>query len=337
MRELHFKPDNENSEVSIISVGCDKACKLWVLQDGEEGDSFWSCQYAFQFRNLECNTAAWSSDGSVLVIAFQHIAAIFNKACQLKTTLTVLDDKPVTINNLTFGQGLKQSVFLCATTSTMLCVWNLITLERKTTNLSFSSNDLISDPRTGNLVVIAKEELKFLRFDDFSTVAKFDGSFNGAAVFGMYKSTPVLYYMTSTGKLRMIGYKLFTEEFNTMSIKKVNHFLAARRSAFVPKEIEAESRKKTSDDINSLLAVPLHAVPNNASLVVSFLSNRVRGLPKTRIAGTIEQLERIETQPTVNLAAKCERYRYMFGFSESNQQPADLNEFAKDLELIRKK
>lgn len=62
--------------------------------------------------------------------------------------------------------------------------------------------------------------------------------------------------------------------------------------------------------------MPLHAVPNNASLVVSFLSNRVRGLPKTRIAGTIEQLERLEAQPTVNLTAKCERYRRMFGFSE---------------------
>lgn len=290
----------------------------------------------FQFRGLECNTAAWSTDGSVLVIAFQYIVAIFDKACQLKTTLTALDDKLVTINHLTFGQGLKQGLFLCATTSTMLCVWNLITLECKTTRLSFVIKNLISDPKTGNLVAVGRDVIEYLRMGDFSTVAKFDGPFNGAAVFGMFKSTPVLYFINGKGLMKMIGYKLFTEEYNTMTVKKVNHFLAARRSAFVPKEIEAESRKKTSDDINSLLAVPLHAVPSNTSLAVSFLTNRVRGLPKTRTAGTTEQLERLEAEPPVGrLAAKTAKYRAYLGFYETKQKPVNYDEFAKHLELIK--
>jgi len=299
VEEILFRPitNSDNDEVTALTVGRDKAAKLWCLNDEE---SSWSCQYSYQFRNLSCHTASWSCDGSVLAIAFSHIVAIFDKTARLRTTLTFAQPdgaKLENILNLTFCRGLNQGPYVACSTSSLVGVWNLITLKNTPSKLpkpTSQISNLVSDPKTGGLAVVCKNAISLVQPETGEILKTFlSVNCTGGAVYGTYKQENVLYFLTYDGLIKMIApSNLATDEnFSALPVKKTNHFLNNRRSALKPKEILAESRVgQTADDINALLAVPLHAVPTNLALVSTFLTNRLRSIPKVKVRADNEDL-----------------------------------------------
>eukprot|EP00088_Acartia_fossae_P031144 TRINITY_DN3208_c0_g1_i1.p1 TRINITY_DN3208_c0_g1~~TRINITY_DN3208_c0_g1_i1.p1 ORF type:complete len:815 (+),score=79.54 TRINITY_DN3208_c0_g1_i1:51-2495(+) len=280
VKSLHFRPESVDNDVTVLSVGRDKSAKMWVLED----DKAWSCLYSFEFRGLDCQTGAWSRDGSVLAIAFGHVVAIFDRAGKLRTTLTV-DEKTDNISCLVFGQGLNQGCYLACATSTTVCVWNLINLTQlyKSAQKSVVLN-LASDYQSGRLAVITKREITFIKIEEGKVEAEFtDLNCTGGAVFGFHKGDRNLFFLTYDGLLKMIGPKAKKSQPDSIAPQNTNHFLSTKRSAVTPSEIRAETKSTVSDDINSLLAVPLHSVPANSSLSIPFLANRIKSLPKMSV------------------------------------------------------
>jgi len=338
-----LKPDNEyNDEMTVLTVGKDATAKLWILKS-----NVWCCQYLFEFRGLKCQAAAWSPDGSVLAIAFQHIVVIFDKEGRIRTTLTAVN-KQTEFRGLTFGQGLRQGFLLACYTNVHIHVWNLINLRQDLHNISEGQEilNLISDPVTGNIAVVTKDSsasspdknfIKLMKLEDGSLLDEFKVSCTGGAVYGMYKNTQVLYFLQAEGLIKFIGPKLINEEIKTMTVEKPNnYFLATKRSGYIPKEIKAETRAKPSDDINSLLAVPLHSVPKNSALALSFLNNRVRSLPKQRLSGTLEQTQDLEAGTPAKFTAKADQLRQRFGFFDQTQIDQDVQKFSKSMMDFKK-
>ena len=334
-----FKPDNQNNEeMTLWTVGKDATAKLWVLKS-----NVWCCQYLFKFRGLGCQAAAWSPDGSVLAIAFQHIVAIFDKEGRIKTTLTTVN-KQIDFQGLTFGQGIRQGFVLICYTKVHMHVWNLINFQQDVHTMSKGTEilNLLSDSVTGNIAVVTKQKssknvIKLMKPEDGSLLEEFEVSCTGGAVYGMYKNTRVLYFLENGGLIKFIGPKLMNEEFKTMSVEKPTfNFLSTKRSGYIPKEIRAETRAKRSDDINSLLAVPLHSVPKNSALALSFLNNRVRSLPKQRISGTQEQIQEKEAETPARITAKAEQLRQRFGFFEQMRVDQDVEKFSKSMRDFKK-
>jgi len=340
--DILFRPlsNSDNDQVTALIVGRDKIAKLWTLNEEE---SSWSCQYAFQFRNLNCHTAAWSCDGSVLAIAFNHIVALFDKTARLRTTLTFDQSDSAQVENITslaFCRGLNQGSYLACSTPSLVRVWNLITLKSTLAKLPKTPSpitNIVSDPHTGRLAVVCKNIISIIQPETGEAFAKFFATnCTGGAVYGTYKQENVLYFLTNDGLIKMIGpSNLATNEhFNALPVLKTNNFLANRRSAVKPKEISAESRcESVADDINALLAVPLHAVPTNAAIVPTFLANRLRSIPKVKVSADNEYIKKEEdeegedgVQVKINRIQKLNK---IFISSSRNNKVSEFDQFCK--------
>ena len=143
---------------------------------------------------------------------------------------------------------------------------------------------LLSDYQSGRLAVVTKREIFFINIEDKSVKAEFtDLNCTGGAVFGYHKGDRNLFFLTYDGLLKMIGPKARKSQPDSIAAQNTNHFLSTKRSAVTPSEIRAETKPTVADDINSLLAVPLHSVPANSSLSIPFLSNRIKALPKVSV------------------------------------------------------
>ncbi|KFH63820.1 hypothetical protein MVEG_10513 [Podila verticillata NRRL 6337] len=125
-----FNPRQGNQAPMVVTTSMDGNFKIWELtQQGEtrrgiEAERAWSCRSTGFYRDLIPHCAGFSSDGSLLAIAYGQIITLWNP--YLNTLHGVLTQPPETrpVTRLTF---LKNSPFLIAATRDHLYSWNLLT------------------------------------------------------------------------------------------------------------------------------------------------------------------------------------------------------------------
>ncbi|KAF9583045.1 hypothetical protein BGW38_010365 [Lunasporangiospora selenospora] len=113
----------------VVTTSLDGTFKVWELRDqgesrrGIEADRAWVCRSSGFYRDMAPSGAAFSSDGSILAIAYGHIITLWNPT--LNTLQGVLVHPPHNhpVNHLTF---LKDSPFLVAATKDHIYLWNLL-------------------------------------------------------------------------------------------------------------------------------------------------------------------------------------------------------------------
>merc|ERR1719516_459467 len=88
-----------NKAPMLLTIGCDNKAKLWQL------DNSWSCVSCLSFRQLPAAGGCWSSDGSVIGVAFGHFITLWSSVgMNLKTTLS-LNNNNHSITHLSFGRN----------------------------------------------------------------------------------------------------------------------------------------------------------------------------------------------------------------------------------------
>ncbi|KAG0334775.1 hypothetical protein BG004_000275 [Podila humilis] len=118
-----FNPRHgDNSEPMVVTTSMDGTFKIWQLTEqgetrrGIERERSWGCRSTGFYRELIPHCAGFSSDGSLLAVAYGHIITLHG----------VLTQPPEirVIKKLIFS---KDSPFLLATTKDHLYSWNLLT------------------------------------------------------------------------------------------------------------------------------------------------------------------------------------------------------------------
>ncbi|KAF9152489.1 WD repeat-containing protein 75, partial [Actinomortierella ambigua] len=148
---LHFNPRlGATAEPMVVTTSVDGKFKIWQLaQQGEtrrgiEAEHAWGCRSTGFYRDMVPRCAGFSSDGSLLAVAYGQIITLWNPYLNaLQGTLTMPpENRP--IRHLTF---VKNSPFLVAATKDHLYSWNLLTCsvwwsyQIKTERLVASSTD----------------------------------------------------------------------------------------------------------------------------------------------------------------------------------------------------
>lgn len=279
---LEFQPMDGEDPPLLLTVGYDKSAKVWTFKAAH-----WDCLYSLQFRDLPCQSGGWSVDGSVLAVAFSGIITLWDTQARLRTTLTINDKKEV-ITQIEFGKGIKHGAYLYACTDSALCVWDLLTIRKLWyVTLEGETLNITSDIVTGNLAVVSKDAIKILDPVEQKELITFSNvNATGGAVFGKYRNVDVLYFLTYNGLIKTIGpklQKLKNIHPKTTSVGTTHPLLAAHKSEVTPMEIVAETVRGTSEDLNALLTVPIHALPSTSALAPSFIAKRIRALPKSQV------------------------------------------------------
>ncbi|KAG0031342.1 hypothetical protein BGZ81_001370 [Podila clonocystis] len=125
-----FNPRQGSQPPMVVTTSMDGNFKIWELthqgesRRGIEAERAWSCRSTGFYRDLTPHCAGFSSDGSLLAIAYGQIITLWNP--YLNTLHGVLTQPPETrpVTRLTF---LKNSPFLIAATRDHLYSWNLLT------------------------------------------------------------------------------------------------------------------------------------------------------------------------------------------------------------------
>ncbi|KAG0370671.1 WD40-repeat-containing domain protein [Gamsiella multidivaricata] len=125
-----FNPREGNQAPMVVTSSLDGTFKVWELthqgeaRRGIEAEKAWSCRSTGFYRDMVPHCAGFSSDGSLLAVAYDQIITIWNP--YLNTLQAVLTQPPENrpIKHLTF---LKNSPFLIAATKDHLYSWNLLT------------------------------------------------------------------------------------------------------------------------------------------------------------------------------------------------------------------
>ncbi|KAF9173385.1 hypothetical protein BGX21_002483 [Mortierella sp. AD011] len=125
-----FNPREGNQAPMVVTTSLDGTFKVWELthqgeaRRGIEAERAWSCRSTGFYRDMVPHCAGFSSDGSLLAVAYGQIITLWNPF--LNTLQGVLTQPPENrpIKHLTF---VKNSPFLIATTKDHLYSWNLLT------------------------------------------------------------------------------------------------------------------------------------------------------------------------------------------------------------------
>ncbi|KAF9136120.1 hypothetical protein BGW39_006916 [Mortierella sp. 14UC] len=125
-----FNPRQGNQAPMVVTTSLDGTFKVWELthqgeaRRGIEAERAWGCRSTGFYRDMLPRCAGFSSDGSLLAIAYGQIITLWNP--YLNTLQGVLTQPPENrvIHHLTF---VKNSPFLIAATSDHIYSWNLLT------------------------------------------------------------------------------------------------------------------------------------------------------------------------------------------------------------------
>ncbi|KAF9417570.1 hypothetical protein BGZ94_009944 [Podila epigama] len=125
-----FNPRQGGQAPMVVTTSLDGKFKVWELSDqgqarrGIEAERAWRCRSTGFYRNMPAYCGGFSSDGSLLAIAYGQIITLWNP--YLNTLQGVLTQPPENepVTRLTF---LKNSPFLIAATKEHLYSWNLLT------------------------------------------------------------------------------------------------------------------------------------------------------------------------------------------------------------------
>jgi len=319
VKSLCFQPSD--SEPMLLTVGCDKKAKLWQLSG-----SSWACVSCFTFRHRQVESGDWSSDGSVLALAFSHSATLWSsETSELRTSLSLEGDQE-TITSLACGRNTVARL-LYVTTASKMVVWDMISLT-PTWQLSLAPSThsrVCQAPHLDLVAVIQKDEIKLVSPHSKSVVSSFS---NTNCTGGATWCSHSLYFLSYDGSLVTI-----TKDRPRLGKQKA--LITERSSSVVPwlqstatapSVQQPLTKSRTSHDIESLLTLPLHTLPNTHQLQLTLIRNRLISLPRKRRTYKMENTTLELTEAEVKLKEKIED---VYKFEPPQKESVDLKSFCK--------
>jgi len=321
---LLFQPTLKSVFPLLLSIGGDMKAKMWELTKS------WSCISCMSFRELPAGAGGWSSDGTVVGLAFTHIVTLWDAQSRLRNTL-VMEGIKEDIISLVFGTNFSVRNLFTATAS-MLVMWDLLLLQPQWTfSLSPSPHTMLYPcPTSSLLAIVQKNSVILVSPDARSVVNSFpDTNCTGGAAWIPNKvSGSSLYFLTYSGCLTKIGPN--TRQTKRTPILSSTSMLQTLLSAGGTSnkedpKVTMYTKAKNMPDIDALLSLPLHTVPPPSQLTQTMVKNRLIALPKLKLEGVEEKVEVID-EATLKLQNKIED---IFKFEESERESLDLKSFCK--------
>ncbi|XP_070565659.1 WD repeat-containing protein 75-like [Ptychodera flava] len=163
--DLCMRPPNNKLETSPMAAttSLDKKFKIWTLVDDSDiyrENECWNCQSVGFYHDLPAVKAAFSTDGSLLAVAFQQIITLWDPDLNdLKMVLSPLPINQAIIRQMHFGNG-ASSQYLVVTSDNLLAVWNLLTCSVFwTVDVGADIVSLVKDPSTDYFAAITKTKV----------------------------------------------------------------------------------------------------------------------------------------------------------------------------------
>ncbi|XP_071956994.1 WD repeat-containing protein 75-like [Antedon mediterranea] len=307
---LCFQPllSNKEATPTAVTASVDGKFKIWNLVDDSDiyrSNQCWNCGSAGFYRDLPCGEVCFTSDGSLLAVAFSHVITLWDPATNvLRTTLS--HDSKHPIRKLQFGHG-ESSHLLVSTTATIMCVWNLLTCSMSW-NVCMDVSILLCDPLSQYWVAIdSTKTLYVFEANSPKPVATYQKSFKGQIISGIFipRLQPLseeerenedvfpwlqrsqLYMMTKKQDLYTVVSKQEAEreeKKNAQRVQGIQENLPAtpfsllieqnkERTLDVKERVESAKLygNPSSDAIRNLLSAPAHVLPPVRTLCSSFI------------------------------------------------------------------
>ncbi|ORX56771.1 WD40 repeat-like protein [Hesseltinella vesiculosa] len=142
------------SSPMVVTTSTDKSFKIWAQQQSSSSDDLiWTCRSVGMYRDLIPSAAAFSPDGSMLVVAFGAILTIWDPTHNtVQASLCTPESDPIL--SLAF---VSDSPYLVARSATHLFVWNLLSC---TVWWSYQMNTkfLSVDPTSSRFAVVTCDQ-----------------------------------------------------------------------------------------------------------------------------------------------------------------------------------
>ena len=256
VKSMSYQPTKTDSSVPmLVTLGCDNKAKLWQL-DG----SSWTCVSCLTFRHRPVESGDWSSDGSILALAFSHTVTLWSsETSDLRTSLSLEADQE-TITSLACGRN-SSARYLYVTTASKLVVWDMISLSPSwVLGLSPSTYSRVCQaPHLNLLALIQKEEIQLVSPLTKSVLASFPNTnCTGGAVW----CDTSLYFLCYDGTIGTISRDRPRVSRQQALIKDSSSMLAWLQSNSSESSVQQPlTRSGRAHDIESLLTLPLHTLP----------------------------------------------------------------------------
>ncbi|XP_078795551.1 WD repeat-containing protein 75 isoform X2 [Oryzias latipes] len=154
---LCFPHVSDGQTTMLVSTSRDGHFKAWQLaapaHTEDEGPS-WSCDFLGAYHSLVPECCCFSADSSLLAVGFQEVVTVWTPASW--ELLTTLSQPPGAVRDLCFGRLSCSKYLLGATTSKLLCCWNLLTCSLEWVT-SMDVSLLLADPLSENMAAFCFE------------------------------------------------------------------------------------------------------------------------------------------------------------------------------------
>uniref|UniRef100_A0A8C7YT42 WD repeat domain 75 n=1 Tax=Oryzias sinensis TaxID=183150 RepID=A0A8C7YT42_9TELE len=154
---LCFPHVSDGQTTMLVSTSRDGHFKAWQLaapaHTEDEGPS-WSCDFLGAYHSLVPECCCFSADSSLLAVGFQEVVTVWTPASW--ELLTTLSQPPGAVRDLCFGRLSCSKYLLGATTSRLLCCWNLLTCSLEWVT-SMDVSLLLADPLSENMAAFCFE------------------------------------------------------------------------------------------------------------------------------------------------------------------------------------
>ncbi|KAF6738738.1 WD repeat-containing protein 75 [Oryzias melastigma] len=155
---LCFPHVSDGQTTMLVSTSRDGHFKAWQLAapahtEADKGLS-WSCDFVGAYHSLVPERCCFSADSSLLAVSFQEVVTVWTPASW--ELLTTLSQPPGAIRDLCFGRLSCSKYLLAATTSKLLCCWNLLTCSLEWVT-SMDVSLLRADPLSENMAAFCFE------------------------------------------------------------------------------------------------------------------------------------------------------------------------------------
>jgi len=302
----------------LVTLGCDNKAKLWQL-DG----SSWTCVSCLTFRQRPVESGDWSSDGSVLALAFSHTVTLWSsQTSDLRTSLSLEADQEI-ITSLACGRN-NTARFLYVTTASKMVVWDMISLSPSLVlPLSPSTYSRVCQaPQLNLLAVIQKEQIQLVSPLTKSVLASFPNTnCTGGAVW----CAASLYFLCYDGTIGTISRDRPRLSKQQALIKESSSMLSWLESNSSAGSVKQPLTSGAGHDISSLLTLPLHTLPSTHQLQQTLIRNRLICLPRKRS----HKVDNTAGELTVTEVKLKEKIEDVYKFEPPKRESVDLKSFCK--------
>lgn len=160
---LEFQPTATTEDLLCASTGNDNQFKIWSLVDTTDiyrKSRAWRCYSSGYYKNLSTNALSFSSDGSLLAVAFDACLTAWSPdTCEMKCSL-VHPSFRAPLRHVQFG-NVDNCHLVVTAASDRISVWNLLTLAL-TWTVPVTVTHLVPDPLSKYMAAFTTDNSLFV-------------------------------------------------------------------------------------------------------------------------------------------------------------------------------